>query len=81
MSFSTSYGSGQISGHKITDNLIIAGLKLEGHTFGVALNESEQFTGYVERMQPLELLAHLSFTRSNFDGIMGLAKQVRFPLF
>jgi len=56
--FQITYGSGQVSGDIITDNLSIAGLALNKHTFGVALTESVQF----------------SDNSAKFDGLMGLAK-------
>jgi len=43
--FSVTYGSGQVSGSIIQDDLAIAGLKLPAHTFGIALQESNDFTG------------------------------------
>jgi len=57
-SFNTSYGQGQVVGTVVQDNVQIAGLSLTSHTFGVASQESENF----------------SSNQSPFDGLMGLAK-------
>jgi hypothetical protein len=56
--FSVTYGKGSVQGNIITDDLAVAGLKLPGHTFGVATVESDDF----------------SSDSSLFDGIMGLAQ-------
>ncbi|KAF8207165.1 aspartic peptidase A1 [Mycena galopus ATCC 62051] len=42
--FSVTYGSGAASGDLITDNLVLAGMVLSNHTFGVAHSLSEEFT-------------------------------------
>lgn len=57
-SFNISYGTGQVVGTVVKDNVQIAGLSLTGHTFGVANEESDNF----------------SSNESPFDGLMGLAK-------
>ncbi|KAF8969251.1 aspartic peptidase A1 [Flammula alnicola] len=56
--FSVTYGTGQVSGDIITDNVNIAGLALNAHTFGVASSESVDF----------------SSNATPFDGLMGLAQ-------
>ncbi|KAI0291902.1 aspartic peptidase domain-containing protein [Multifurca ochricompacta] len=56
--FQVTYGSGAVAGDIVTDDLIIAGLRLPGHTFGVATQESNDF----------------SSSQTMFDGIMGLAQ-------
>lgn len=56
--FQVTYGSGQVEGNIITDNLSIAGLALDQHVFGVALLESSDF----------------SSDTTKFDGLMGLAQ-------
>jgi len=56
--FSVTYGTGQVSGSVIQDNLNIAGLNLVAHTFGVATLESVDF----------------SDDSTPFDGLMGLAQ-------
>jgi len=56
--FSVTYGTGQVSGDIITDNVAIAGLPLDAHTFGVATTESVDF----------------SSDSTPFDGLMGLAQ-------
>jgi hypothetical protein len=56
--FSVTYGTGQVSGNVITDNIAIAGLTLDAHTFGVATTESVDF----------------SADSTPFDGLMGLAQ-------
>jgi len=57
-SFQVSYGTGQVSGDIVTDDISIAGLDLADHTFGVATSESVDF----------------SSDATPFDGLMGLAK-------
>ena len=59
--FQVSYGSGAVAGEVISDDVSIAGLQLNAHTFGVALIESVQF----------------SSDSTQFDGLMGLAQSVR----
>jgi len=56
--FQVTYGSGEVKGNIISDNVNIAGLALDKHDFGVALVESKQF----------------SDDTTKFDGLMGLAK-------
>ena len=58
--FEVQYGSGAVAGTLVTDNVNIAGLQLNTHTFGVALLESVQF----------------SSDSVAFDGLMGLAQSV-----
>jgi hypothetical protein len=58
--FSVTYGTGNVAGVKITDNIAVAGLKLNAHPFGVAQQESVDF----------------SDDSVPFDGIMGLAQSV-----
>ena len=58
--FSVTYGTGSVSGDIITDNIAIAGLQLNQHTFGVATTESVDF----------------SDNSTPFDGLMGLAQSV-----
>lgn len=56
--FQVTYGKGAVQGNIITDDLAVAGLKLPGHTFGVATEETNDFAG----------------DQTLFDGIMGLAQ-------
>jgi hypothetical protein len=56
--FETTYGSGAVRGNIIQDNLVVAGLQLPGHTFGVATEESDNFAS----------------PETLFDGIMGVAQ-------
>ncbi|EJD06630.1 acid protease [Fomitiporia mediterranea MF3/22] len=56
--FQVTYGSGEVQGNIITDNVNFAGLNLTTHTFGVATTESVQF----------------SSDQTTFDGLMGLAQ-------
>jgi len=56
--FSVTYGTGQVSGNIIKDNVVIAGLTLGAHTFGVSSLESVDF----------------SADTTPFDGLMGLAQ-------
>jgi hypothetical protein len=56
--FKITYGKGAVQGNIIQDDLAVAGLKLPGHTFGVAANETADF----------------SSSQTLFDGIMGLAQ-------
>jgi len=57
--FNVTYGSGSVAGTIVTDNVVLAGLALPGHTFGVAHTESTDF----------------SASTITFDGLMGLAQQ------
>lgn len=56
--FNVTYGSGAVAGVLCQDNVNIAGLQLNNHTFGVANEESVQF----------------SADTVPFDGLMGLAQ-------
>ncbi|KAG1747106.1 acid protease [Suillus paluster] len=56
--FSVTYGSGAVAGVICQDNVNIAGLQLNNHTFGVANEETVQF----------------SADTVSFDGLMGLAQ-------
>lgn len=62
--FTVTYGTGEVSGTIVQDNINIAGLALNAHTFGVALVESVDFSG----------------AQTPFDGLMGLAQSVRIQL-
>ncbi|KAJ7106481.1 aspartic peptidase A1 [Mycena crocata] len=53
------YGTGSVSGNLATDDVVFAGLTLKNHTFGIARNESAEFT-------PNEI---------PLDGVLGCAKQ------
>jgi len=55
--FTVTYGSGEVNGTIITDDVTVAGLALKAHTFGVATGESVDF----------------SADTTPFDGLMGLA--------
>ncbi|KAF8150776.1 aspartic peptidase A1 [Crassisporium funariophilum] len=56
--FQVTYGTGEVSGNIIQDDITVAGLALKGHTFGVATLESVDF----------------SADTTPFDGLMGLAQ-------
>jgi hypothetical protein len=56
--FSVTYGTGDVSGNIIQDDISVAGLALKAHTFGVATTESVDF----------------SSDSTPFDGLMGLAQ-------
>ncbi|KAI0951080.1 hypothetical protein AcW1_008216 [Taiwanofungus camphoratus] len=56
--FEVTYGTGQVQGDVITDNVNVAGLALNNHSFGVANVESVDF----------------SSDSVPFDGLMGLAQ-------
>lgn len=56
--FQVTYGTGQVAGDIITDDVVIAGLKLPAHTFGAATAESVEF----------------SANTTPFDGLVGLAQ-------
>ncbi|KAG6898201.1 hypothetical protein C0992_003313 [Termitomyces sp. T32_za158] len=56
--FEVTYGTGEVAGDIVTDDVSIAGLALKTHTFGVALIESVDF----------------SDDSTPFDGLMGLAQ-------
>jgi hypothetical protein len=51
------YGTGAVSGTIVKDNIVVAGIPLSAHTFGIALQESPDFT---DEGVP-------------YDGLMGLA--------
>ena len=60
--FQVKYGAGSVAGNIITDTISIAGgLQLKDHVFGVATQESVEFSG----------------ARTSFDGLIGLAQSVR----
>ena len=63
--FEVQYGTGEVSGDIVQDDISIAGLALQGHTFGVATTESVDF----------------SSDDTPFDGLMGLAQSVSILLF
>lgn len=42
--WATVYGSGQVSGNLVQDTIAIGDLKLTNHIFGVAHNESTDFS-------------------------------------
>ncbi|RDB25910.1 putative aspartic-type endopeptidase CTSD [Hypsizygus marmoreus] len=56
--FQVIYGSGQVSGSIVQDDIVVAGLTLPAHTFGVATLESVEFSDDI----------------TPFDGLMGLAQ-------
>ena len=56
--FNITYGTGSVQGNIISDDIVVAGLKLPGHTFGVAAAETDDFSG----------------AGTSFDGIMGLGQ-------
>jgi len=56
--FAVQYGTGNVSGTIVQDDVTISGLTLTGHTFGVATSESQEF----------------SSNRIPSDGLMGLAQ-------
>lgn len=57
--FSITYGTGSVSGHLGNDTLVISNFTLPDHTFGLATNESSDF----------------SDSSVPFDGLMGLARE------
>ncbi|KAM0751497.1 acid protease [Meredithblackwellia eburnea MCA 4105] len=56
--FQVTYGTGNVAGTIIKDDVNIAGLQLTGHIFGVTTDESQEF----------------SSSSVPFDGLMGLAQ-------
>ncbi|KAK7044185.1 hypothetical protein VNI00_007905 [Paramarasmius palmivorus] len=56
--FQVTYGTGAVAGTIIQDNIVVAGLQLDGHTFGTAQEETPDFS---DNSVP-------------FDGLMGLAQ-------
>jgi len=56
--FNVTYGSGAVAGTLIQDNVVLAGLNLPGHAFGVATEETPDFAD----------------DSIPFDGLMGLAQ-------
>jgi len=81
--FSVTYGIGLVSGDIITDNIAIAGLQLDQHTFGVTAIEgvdssdnSTPFDGLMGLAQPVSLLSvlisflrNLTFLMNNIDVV------------
>ncbi|KAF7312113.1 Aspartic peptidase A1 [Mycena indigotica] len=60
--WSITYGSGAVSGLLVQDHVVFAGkMRLANHTFGVAYNESSEFTA----------------DNIPLDGVLGCGKQVR----
>ena len=43
--FQVTYGSGEVAGTIVQDNVVMAGLQLNKHVFGTANQETVQFTG------------------------------------
>lgn len=43
--FQVTYGTGAVTGDIVQDNVVLAGLPLNAHTFGVATGETVDFTG------------------------------------
>ena len=60
--FQVTYGSGEVSGDIVTDDVSIAGLDLKAHTFGVALVESVDFSA--DTTSTLSLLTPYAFSQS-----------------
>lgn len=58
--FQVTYGSGAVQGDIITDNINVAGLALNKHTFGIANLETDDFAS----------------NSVPFDGLMGLAQSL-----
>ena len=56
--FAVQYGTGNVAGTIVADNLVIAGLQLPAHVFGVADVESPEFSG----------------VNTSFDGLIGTAQ-------
>ncbi|KAK0193667.1 acid protease [Armillaria mellea] len=56
--FQVTYGTGAVQGDIVQDNVVVAGLSLDAHTFGVATAETVDF----------------SSDSTPFDGLMGLAQ-------
>ncbi|KAF9266563.1 aspartic peptidase A1 [Marasmius fiardii PR-910] len=56
--FQVTYGTGAVAGTIVQDNIVVAGLKLNAHTFGTAQQETQDFA---DNSVP-------------FDGLMGLAQ-------
>ncbi|KAK0485092.1 acid protease [Armillaria novae-zelandiae] len=56
--FQVTYGTGAVQGDIVKDNVVVAGLSLDAHTFGVATAETVDF----------------SSDSTPFDGLMGLAQ-------
>ena len=54
------YGTGFVSGNIVIDDIVVAGIPLPGHTFGIGLKESSDFTD----------------DSTPYDGLMGLALSV-----
>ena len=59
--WSITYGTGDVAGNIVTDNVVIDGLALNNLTFGVAFQESSDFASQAVP----------------YDGLIGLALSVR----
>lgn len=75
MPFNVTYGTGQVAGDIISDNINLAGLALDQHVFGVSLVESPDFTVGV----PFDGLMGLAQSTLSNQGVLtpveALAKQ------
>ncbi|KAK0235770.1 aspartic peptidase domain-containing protein [Armillaria nabsnona] len=70
------YGTGEVSGFLAHDVVSIMGSTLEPHKFGVAQNESADFTAYELAFYLFFPFIHVSCFRDSipFDGLLGLAQ-------
>lgn len=74
--FQVTYGSGAVAGTIVTDNINVAGLALDNHTFGTAQQETQQFTGVLFLVYDIKVLYLICRSQAGFDGLMGLAQSV-----
>jgi hypothetical protein len=74
--FQVTYGSGAVAGTIVTDNINVAGLALDNHTFGTAQQETQQFTGVLFLVYDIKVLYLICCSQAGFDGLMGLAQSV-----
>ena len=79
--FQVTYGSGAVAGTIVRDNVKLAGLALNNHTFGTAQQETIQFTGVLCFMLTVSNGVSNITLQAPVDGLMGLAQSVNLPRF
>jgi hypothetical protein len=79
--FQVTYGSGEVAGTIVQDNVNLAGLALNNHTFGKAQQETIQFTGVLCFMLTVSYDISDIPLQAPVDGLMGLAQSVNLPRF
>ena len=80
--FQVTYGSGAVAGTIVRDNVKLAGLALNNHTFGTAQQETIQFSGVLCSISTVSNDVSSNITlQAPVDGLMGLAQSVNLPRF